>query len=609
MEGRITVGEFLAGYLRHVGVEDYFVVPGDFNLLLLDEMLHNKDIRLINCCNELNAGYAADGYARAKGIGALVITYGVGALSAVNAIAGCYAENKPVIIISGGPNSNSMSRGELIHHSMGELRYDFVKRIFGEITAASVVIQHPSEVVEGIHKAVSSAIAFNKPVYIEIACNIVQEKILPPHLPSLQSLVVCKKSDPRNLEEAVKSAIQMLNWAKHPVIVIGSKLRVACKNAHSCKQVMGLIEKSQYATALMADAKGMLHDTHPNNIGVYWGKVSVPTHATQEIVETSDARIFIGPIFADYSTCGGTIVLDHSKMIQVDWHHVQIGDQSYCNVEMLDFVEGITDKVNANRKALDAYLKKVPQHHEKVDLGAKDVWITNFKKGMSNDPDGYVTAQRMLTQIQKLILDKTAGAKYTVLTEAGSAWFSSLKLRLPLGVAHEVQMMYGSIGWSVGATLGYALAAAKDHRRVVALIGDGSFQLTAQEVSTMIRYHANPIIFLINNFGYTVEEEIHSGPYNRIKNWDYAGLMDVFNAKEFYGNDTEKEQDSSGKGMGYRVTRNKDLDTAIERALEYTQGPSLIEVRIARDDCTTELNLFGKVVSEFNSRKDAIQSR
>jgi len=332
-----------------------------------------------------------------------------------------------------------------------------------------------------------------------------------------------------------------------------------------------------------------LPDTHPNNIGIYWGKVSIPTLATAETVESSDLAIFIGPAFTDYSTCGDTENLDQSKMIQVDWHEVKIQGQTYYNVEMLDFISCIMEQVTPNRTALDAYTKKVPNHHER--------WGENFKNGMSDNPTDPVTSQKTLSRIQKLILDPPGGHKYTILAETGDAWFSSLKLRLPNGSAHEVQMAYGSIGWSVGATLGYALAVAKHQCRVVALIGDGSFQLTAQEVSTMIRYHANPIIFIINNFGYTIEEEIHKGPYNRIKNWDYAGLVNVFNA-------SERDQDSYGKGVGLLVTKNGDLDDAIQKALAYKDGPTLIEVQVDPSDCNIELDVWGACVAKFNSRKD-----
>jgi pyruvate decarboxylase len=139
----------------------------------------------------------------------------------------------------------------------------------------------------------------------------------------------------------------------------------------------------------------------------------------------------------------------------------------------------------------------------------------------------------------------------------------------------------------VGAALGCAVGAGLE-RRVVALIGDGSFQLTAQEVSTMIRYGLRPIIFLINNGGYTIEVEIHDGPYNQIKNWRYADLVDVFNAGD-------------GNGWGCRVTTEGELDAAVAKALGH-DGLSLIEVVVDRDDCSERLLQWGARVAKNNGR-------
>jgi TPP-dependent 2-oxoacid decarboxylase len=173
-----------------------------------------------------------------------------------------------------------------------------------------------------------------------------------------------------------------------------------------------------------------------------------------------------------------------------------------------------------------------------------------------------------------------------ILAETGDSWFNGIRLDLPSGARFEIQMQYGSIGWSVGATLGYCLGS-KD-RKVVAMIGDGSFQMTAQEISTMIRYGVKPIIFLINNGGYTIEVEIHDGPYNTIKNWNYAGLMEVFSAAD-------------GNGRGWQAGTNAELDQAIEAAQDH-DGPALIEVAIDRDDCSKTLLAWGAHVAKNNGR-------
>ncbi len=173
----------------------------------------------------------------------------------------------------------------------------------------------------------------------------------------------------------------------------------------------------------------------------------------------------------------------------------------------------------------------------------------------------------------------------TVIAETGDSWFYGMRLKLPEGARFEIQMQYGSIGWAVGATLGYT---AGSDRRTIAFIGDGSFQLTAHEVSTIIRYGFNPIVFLINNGGYTIEVEIHDGPYNAIKKWGYADLVDVFNAED-------------GNGWSARATTQNELDAAITQAVAHN-GPSLIEVAIDRDDCSKHLLEWGRHVAANNGR-------
>ncbi len=200
-------------------------------------------------------------------------------------------------------------------------------------------------------------------------------------------------------------------------------------------------------------------------------------------------------------------------------------------------------------------------------------------------PDAPLSLREFRRQVQEIIYSSTE-----LLVETGDSWFNGQKLLLPDGTGYHFQMQYGSIGWSTGATPGVSVAAGRE-RRVVALIGDGSFQMTAQEISTMIRYNTNPIIFLINNGGYTIEVEIHDGPYNNIKNWNYAALVEVFNAGE-------------GNGLGIRVSTGGELAGAIDRASSHN-GMVFIECLMGRDDCTKELLEWGSRVASSNSRPAA----
>jgi pyruvate decarboxylase len=255
------------------------------------------------------------------------------------------------------------------------------------------------------------------------------------------------------------------------------------------------IQHSKYAVALMPDAKGLLADSHPSLVGIFWGDVSLPGPATRDIVELADAYIFVGASFTDYNTCGNTIKITKSKLIQANPHEVTIGEQVYPNIVMKDFIELLQQEIRPNEKALVDYMQA-------ASSSGPSVFLKNFKKTAQEGPSGAVTNQYFLSRVQSMIIDdKTIESlPKTIIVETGDAWFGGMKLQLRENDLFEIQMQYGSIGWAVGATFGLAMASSgpqissslykrdlsKQERRIVAIIGDGSFQLTAQEALTRI---------------------------------------------------------------------------------------------------------------------------
>jgi pyruvate decarboxylase len=552
-----TVGRYLAARLAEIGIRHYFAVPGDYNLVLLDELLTEDRLQLVGCCNELNAGYAADGYARATGgPSAAVVTYSVGALSLVNAVAGAYAEDLPLIAVSGGPNSNSTADYELLHHTLGKVDYDYVRDMYTHVTTASVIVMHPSTAAAQIDDAIETALVTRKPVYIEIASNVASAPISPP-LP--RRFAGPPASDPDSLAVAVDAAAELLDAALKPVLVAGVKLRPYGAEAAFAT----LADACGYGVAAMPNAKAMFDESHPSYMGIYWGPVG--WQGCADIVESADVALYAGATFTDYSTTGHTSAVDPSKMILVNPDHVVLPHRTFTDVALGDFLAALAPKLTSNPTSLEAY--------GRVRRPAGDP--------PGPRPDEKVTTAALFGRVRELVDGDT-----TLIAETGDSWFNCINMPLPSGVRFEIQMQYGSIGWSVGATLGVCLGDSE--RRVIAMIGDGSFQLTAQELSTMIRSGARPLIFLINNGGYTIEVEIHDGPYNRIKNWDYAGLMAVFSAGD-------------GNGLGLRATTVGELDDAIARA-EGHDGPVMIEVVIDRDDCSGELLAWGAHVAKNNGR-------
>jgi len=553
-----TVGTYLAQRLHEIGMTDYFAIPGDYNLTLLDELLKNPSLQMINCCNELNAGYAADGYARVKGVSALVVTYSVGALSAINAVAGAYAENLPVIVISGGPNTNSVQDGEILHHTLATENYSYVREMFAHITAHSVFIHRPSDAPMQIDAAIAIALEKKKPVYIEIACNIPHLSVSPP---TQQAFNNKKLSDSTSLQAAIQATAAKLNGAVKPVIVAGSKAR----HCEATKMIETLSSTCGYALAAMPDAKGFVSEQHPNYIGIYWGPVSGSGCA--EIVESSDMYFFIGPNFNDYTTVGHICNIQPKKLIVISDGSVSVAGNVYTNVYMNEFLEGLMKILTPNNTSLKAYQRisgSQAVHDNPDDLNAP------------------LTTRFLFEQIQQLLT-----SDYGVLAETGDSWFNGMNLKLPENCPFEIQMQYGSIGWSVGALLGMQ-AALHNQKRVIALIGDGSFQMSAQEVSTLIRYGFKPIIFLMNNASYTIEVQIHDGPYNVINNWNYADLVGVFNGE-------------NGKARSFKAPTHQSLLDAIQEA-EQLDTLCFIEVILDKDDCNKNLLEWGARVASYNSR-------
>ncbi len=167
-----TVGSYLAERLSQIGLKHHFAVAGDYNLVLLDQLLSNKALGQVYCSNELNCGFSAEGYARAHGAAAAVVTFSVGALSAFNAIDGAYAENLPVILISGAPNSNDRASEHLLHHTLGTHDFSYQLEMAKKITCAAVSITSAADAPALIDHAIRTALREKKAAYIEIACNI-----------------------------------------------------------------------------------------------------------------------------------------------------------------------------------------------------------------------------------------------------------------------------------------------------------------------------------------------------------------------------------------------------------------------------------------------------
>ena len=552
-----TVGDYLAERLAQIGIKHHFVVPGDYNLILLDKLSVHSRLSEVGCANELNCSMAAEGYARANGVAACVVTYSVGAFSAFNGTGSAYAENLPLILISGSPNTNDAGQFHLLHHTLGEHDFTYQYEMAKKITCCAVAIKRAVDAPRLIDRAIRAALVARKPAYIEIPTNLSGAACVQPGPASAVMEPVL--SDEAALEGAIEKAKEYLDGKKKPIILVGPKLR----RAGAEKELLQLAEALGCAVAVQPGAKGFFPEDHPQFVGIFWGQVS--TLGADSIVHWADAIICAGTLFTDYSTVGWT-ALPNVPQMTAEMDHVTFPGAHFSRVRLSDFLAKLAKIVHHNDTTMLEYNRlrpDPPQEHIPKD-------------------DEQLTRKEVTRRVQMLLTPKT-----TVFVETGDSWFNGIQLHLPEGAQFESEMQWGHIGWSIPASFGYFLD--KRDRKMIVMVGDGSFQVTAQEVSQMVRYNLPIIIFLMNNRGYTIEVEIHDGLYNRIKNWDYAALVMAFNS-------------THGHAQGIRVDTVGELAEAIKKAQAHDNGPTLIECTIHQDDCSRELITWGHFVAEANAR-------
>ena len=358
-----TVGSYLAARLSQIGLKHHFAVAGDFNLVLLDQLLTNKDLEQVYCCNELNCGYSAEGYARARGAAAAVVTFSVGGLSAINAIAGAYAENLPVILVSGAPNTNDRATEHLVHHTLATHDWSYQLEIAKKLTCAAVAVTSAADAPHQIDYAIRAALREKKSAYIEIACNIAAAPCAAPG--PISAVIAEEPSDPETLQAAITTAAKFLLGKQKPVLLIGSKLRAAGAE----KQAVELADALGCAVTVMAAAKSFFPEDHPQFAGIYWGEISAP--GAREIVDWADAVVCIGTVFNDYSTVGWTAMPSGPGVLTADLKRVHLEGHDFSQIHLRDFLSALARKVEKRDATMIEYARirseRPPENPAKPD--------------------------------------------------------------------------------------------------------------------------------------------------------------------------------------------------------------------------------------------------
>ena len=473
-------------------------------------------------------------------------------LSAVNGVAGAYAERVPVVVITGSPATANFRTRPLLHHTLGD--YQIPLRIYEKITAASTQLVSADTAPAEIDRVLSACLSHQQPVYISLPSDVVMLKC---HRPNAFLFPSPVRSDQDALGEAIKEALGMLDQAQKPVVIADVELiRFKLQQAFA-----GLLDKTGFPYVTMMLGKTVLSEHHPQFIGLFEGDRS--RDYVRKRVESADCVLQLGALMTDLNTGGFTTHLDDSKTISANIHSVKIKHHYYKNVYLHDFILGLTETLSRRES-------------ETLEIQcATHGCVHRPTEPYRPDATTPLTIKRFFDRMSHFIKKDSI-----VIAETGVSLFSAAEMLMPDGVTFIGQTFYGSIGYTVGATLGASMAA--QDRRTILFVGDGSFQVTGQDLSTMIRNHLKPIIFLINNDGYTIERVICDRPYNDIHPWHYHKLVDVF-----------------GGGLGLNVRTEGELEDALGKAVT-TDGLVFIEIHTGRLDCPESLRSAGRSMAKAN---------
>lgn len=413
-----------------------------------------------------------------------------------------------------------------------------------------------------IDNAVLLALMRRKPVYLEIACNVAHlPTVAPSPAPNLHDILELR-SERTALAQAVQSIKSKVDEARDVVVVVGSKVN----SPELTSAVEGLIETLGCAVAVMPDAKSSVCETDKNYVGCYWGEVS--TGHAQEIVESAELVILIGPILNDYTTVGWTTQLTTESSLIIATDHVHLNKTRFSYVSMNEILVQLS--------------KNLPKREQSF-LKFEEL---RTRKSHSKSPQQ--TEGLRLRFIQDSLQENISHFS-NIVVDTGDSWFLGQSLTLEKHSKFHLQMQYGSIGWSLPAMLGISLHSKRLRRsKDLLIIGDGAFQVTCQELSTMIRQNLDVIVLVINNELYTIEQQIHSGPYNELVSWDYSSLVNCFKG-------------NSPTATGFKIKTCEELSKALDFVINHA-GVSVLECCIPKDECSTELKVWGERVARANCR-------
>lgn len=528
MPKQTKVGEYLINRLYELGVRHVFGVPGDYALSFFKE-LEKSRLELINTCDEQGAGFAADAYARVKGLGVVCITYGVGGLKVANTTAQAFAEKSPVVVISGAPGMKERIRNPLLHHKVRE--FDTQLKVFRELTVDSVLIDDPETAAPEIDRVLSSAIKYKRPVYIELPRDIVSLPVKSHKAARPGPLA----SEADALEEALGEAVAIINKSRKPVIMAGVEIhRFGLQD-----KLLRLLGKTNIPLATTILGKSVISETHPLCMGVYEGAMG--REAVRKYVESSDCLILLGTFMTDVNLGIYTANINRAHSICATSEGIAIRHHTYEDIGIHDFMDGLLNAGIKRRRNVRIPHPPIPKRPKPVK--GKKISV------------GYVFKT----------LNSYLGEKTVVIADPGDAMLGALDMVIQMETEFLCPAYYCSLGFAVPASLG--VQAARPDLRPLVLVGDGAFQMTGMELSTIARFGQNPIVVVFNNEGYGTERPMIDGTFNDIHPWSHSRIPGVLN-----------------RGVGFDINTEDELQEALATAIKDTRNYYILDVHLDKAD-------------------------
>ena len=537
-----TIGEYLISRLHALGVGHVFGIPGDYVLGFYDQLVASE-LNVVTTCDEQGAGFAADAYARIRGLGVVCVTYCVGGLKVANSTAGAFAEKSPVVVISGAPGMKEREKNPLLHHKVRE--FDTQRKVFEQLTVASAVLSDPQTAFQEIDRVLHAVLRYKRPVYIELPRDMVARLGIKHHSPAQFH----ETSDPAALAEALGEAIAMINAARQPVILAD----VEVHRFGLQELLLELIEKANIPFASTILGKSVMSEQHPLCLGVYEGAMG--RDDVRAYVESSDCVIMLGTFMTDINLGIYTARLDPARSISATSEKLSIRYHTFEDVRFKDFMRGL---IAADLRRRDSNTHPHPEEEPEFRV----------------EPRAKLTVKRLFQRLDAFLSDETI-----VVVDVGDALFGAADLFIHRRTEFLGPAYYASMGFAVPAAIGAQLA--NPSLRPLVIVGDGAFQMTGLEIATALRLRLNPIILVLNNAGYGTERHIHNGPYNDILPWEYSKIPEVI-----------------GGGKGFVAKTEDELDSALLAAKADSAHINIIDARLDPMDRSPALERLAERLSK-----------